>query len=261
MGSVHLDSGVDPHLWIETSADLSTCTLIDVVLKVTGDHGPWQLFWQRQQDAGFAEARSRQFNQFADGDWFRYVFNLADHPEWDGTLSWLRLDPHVGPGTVAIASIALVEPQGQFPPPLDLSQVQWLHTNVTAWPQTSTLSSVTVNPSTICLDHDQASSWTAVNIAPGVDVNANPWVFIWRPDLAGSSGTWYGATWEWMRPNQVCKQRYAVAGDHIKRDPYHITSGWAPSPGETLHFMVSGLARGVERNQEERSNVVQINWP
>jgi len=260
-GSVRFDTGSDPHLWVQTSADLSNCTLIEVVLKVTGEHGPWQLFWQRQQDAGFAEARSRRFHQFADEQWFRYVFDLADHPEWNGSLDWLRLDPHGGPGTVSVRSIALLEPQGPFPPALDLSQVQWLHTNVSSWPATSNLSSVTVNPSTICLDHDRAAAWTPVNIAPGVDVNANPWVFIWRPDLAGNSGVWYGATWEWMRPGQGCKQRYAVAGDHIKRVPYHIQSGWAPSPGETLHFMVSGLARSAERNQEERSNVVQVVWP
>jgi len=260
-GSVHFDTATDPHLWIETSADLANCSLIEVVMKVTGDHGPWQLFWQRQQDSDFSEARSRRFSQFADEEWFRYVFDLSDHPEWDGSLSWLRLDPHGGPGTVAIRSIALIEPQSQFPPPLDLAQVQWLHTNVHSWAETATLSSVSVNPSTICLDHDRGSSWTAVNIAPGVDANANPWVFIWRPALNGPAGTWYGATWEWMRPAQGCKQRYAVAGDHIKRAPFHINSGWTPSPGETLYFMVSGLARSVERNQEERSNVVQVVWP
>jgi hypothetical protein len=260
-GSVSFDTDEDPHFWVETSADLSTCTLIEVVMKVTGDHGPWQLFWESQLGAGFSEGQSRRFNQFADEEWTRYVFDLADHPQWDGALSRLRLDPHVGPGAVSIKSIALVEPQGQFPPPLDLNQVQWLHTNVSAWPQTATLSAVTVNPSTVCLDHDQSSSWSPVAIAPDVEVNANPWVFIWRPDLNGNGGTWYGATWEWMRPSQGCKQRYAVAGDHIKRSPFHISSGWAPSPGETLHFMVSGLARSVERNQEERSNIVEVVWP
>ncbi len=260
-GSVRFDTTADPHLWVETSADLSSCTLIEVVMKVTGEHGPWQVFWQRSQDTGFAEARSRRFHQFADEEWFRYVFDLSDHPEWDGSLSWLRLDPHAGPGSVSIRSIALVEPQGQFPPALDLAQVHWLHTDVSPWPVTSTLSSVNVGPSTICLDHDQANTWTPVDIAPDVAVNANPWVFIWRPDLAGAAGTWYGATWEWIRPGQACKQRYAVAGDHIKRSPFHINSGWAPSSGETLHFMVSGLARSSERNQEEHSNVVQVVWP
>ena len=90
---------------------------------------------------------------------------------------------------------------------------------------------------------------------------ANPWVFVWVADLGHLGGTWYAATWEWMRPGQTCKNRLSVAGDHIKQSPFHPTSGWRPSSGEELYFMVSGLARSSERNNSERSNVMRVVWP
>jgi len=86
----------------------------------------------------------------------------------------------------------------------------------------------------------------------GVPVAANPWVFV------NLSGHWYAATWEWMRPGQVTKSRKAVNGDHIKQPPL---ASWSPSTGETLYFMVSGLARGSERNVNERSNLIKVTWP
>lgn len=85
----------------------------------------------------------------------------------------------------------------------------------------------------------------------GVAVAANPWVFV-------NLGGWYAATWEWMRPGQVTKARKAVNGDHIKQPPL---ASWSPRTGETLYFMVSGLARGSERNVQERSNLIKVTWP
>ncbi len=162
---------------------------------------------------------------------------------------------------MSIRQVRLLRPHGDYPPELDLGSVEWLHTNVQSWPVTATLSSVSIDSSQICLNHDKASSWSVVTIGDDVDVNANPWVFVWRPDLEGDDGRWYGATWEWMRPGTTCKNSFSVAGDHIKQSPFHPTSGWAPSSGETLHFMVSGLARSVERNEEERSNTFEVVWP
>ncbi len=141
------------------------------------------------------------------------------------------------------------------PPPLDLSRVTWLHTDVSGWAQVSTLSSVTWRGSQICLDYDRADVWPTRTITGGVAVNANPWVFIWR------DGRWYGATWEWMRPGQTCKNQTSVAGDHIKRAPFDAASGWRPTSGEVLYFMVSGLARASERNAMERTNPVRFVWP
>lgn len=143
------------------------------------------------------------------------------------------------------------------PPPLDLTQVNWLHTNVSSWPVTSNLSRVTFPRGQICLQHNQANAWPIVTIGGSnpVEVSANPWVFIHE------NGQWYGGTWEWLRPAQTCKNRNSVAGDHIKRRPFDAASGWRPSSGQVLYFMVSGLARGSERNAMQRSNPVRVVWP
>ena len=142
------------------------------------------------------------------------------------------------------------------PPPLDLKKVKWLHTDVSGWPVKAKLSSVTFKSSTICLNYDKANVWKKNQIS-GVDVNANPWVFIYQ------SGTWYGATWEWMRPGQTCKNKSSVAGDHIKQKPFDAASGWKPNSGQVLYFMVSGLARmgSSITNVKERTAPVKVIWP
>jgi hypothetical protein len=142
---------------------------------------------------------------------------------------------------------------GPPPAPPDLGTVTWLHSDVSAWPETATLSPVTISGSSICLDYDRANQWPVYNI--GVAVVANPWIFIWE------NGQWYGATWEWLRPGQICKAVSSVAGTHIKRSPFGEHSGWLPTSGQTYWFMVSGLARFSERNVEERSNLVPFVWP
>ncbi len=140
------------------------------------------------------------------------------------------------------------------PPPLALGEVHWLHTDVSGWAETVTLRSVTFDSGRICLDHDHADAWPPGDIS-GVVVAANPWVFIHH------EGRWWGATWEWMRPGQTCKNVSSVAGDHIKRAPFDEASGWRPRSGQVLYFMISGLARDAMRNAEERSNPVRVVWP
>ncbi len=144
------------------------------------------------------------------------------------------------------------------PPPLDLDEVTWLHPDVSDWPVTVDLSEVAFQGGLICLYHDIASQsppWPTRFIS-GTEVIANPWVFIYE------SGQWYGATWEWLRPpGQQCKNRSSVAGDHIKQPPFDASSGWRPRCGQTLYFMVSGLARAGLSNVQQRSNPVQVIWP
>ncbi len=135
--------------------------------------------------------------------------------------------------------------------PPDFAGVVWLHTNVSSWSETATLSGVEMSGGLICLPYDKAEVW------PGVDhvdafVNANPWIFIYH------QGTLYAATWEWMRHGQSCKNESSVAGDHIKQSPFW---DFQPQSGTWYGFMVSGLARDSVRNAEERSNVVLFRWP
>ena len=129
--------------------------------------------------------------------------------------------------------------------------VKWLHTDVSGWKQTSVLKSVKIKGGMISLDYDKSTTWPGRNHM-GAFVNANPWIFVLK------DGQWYAATWEWLRYGQTEKGRYAVAGDHIKRDPL---KHFKPAPGETYGFMVSGLARDRERNVKERTNVLMLVWP
>jgi hypothetical protein len=142
------------------------------------------------------------------------------------------------------------------PPPLDLGDVTWLHTNVSGWPVTVTMTSVTFEGSLICLNHDIASKGWPTQVTNGTEVVGNPWVFIYHEDR------WYGATWEWLRaPGQTCKNQSSVAGDHIKVAPFDAASGWHPASGQTLYFMVSGFARLGATNVQERSDPVKVIWP
>jgi hypothetical protein len=144
--------------------------------------------------------------------------------------------------------------------PFDLNTVKWLHVNVTNWPVTANLSSVSVQGGTICMEYDKKSSWPSVAIPHNsgngtVDVVANPWVFIEH------DGQWYAATWEWMGVGSTCKNKTSVAGDHIKQPPFGPMD-WKPTSGQTLYFMVSGLARFSNiKNVSERSNIVKVIWP
>ncbi len=142
------------------------------------------------------------------------------------------------------------------PPPLDLGDVTWLHTNVSGWPVTVTMTSVTFEGSQICLHHDIASKGWPTEVVNGTEVVGNAWVFIYEDDR------WYGATWEWLRaPGQTCKNQSSVAGDHIKEAPFDAASGWHPTSGQTLYFMVSGFARLGLTNVQERSDPVKVIWP
>lgn len=142
------------------------------------------------------------------------------------------------------------EPEPE-PDLLDLSKVKWLHTDVSGWKRTATLSSIKFGTSTLTLNYDKACAWPGVNIG-GIDLNANPWVFVQL------DGIWYGATWEWLKVCQTMKGLYAVDGSHIKVPPL---DNWKPVSGETYYFMVSGLARQTQRNAKERSNLLKIIWP
>ena len=132
--------------------------------------------------------------------------------------------------------------------PADLSNVEWLHADVSGWAQTAILN-VYFQRNYIYVDYDKADVWPD----PNMGVVANPWIFVPRVD-----GGWYAGTWEWLRPGQRYKPRDVVNGDHIKR---RELAGFLPKPGEWYGFMVSGLARFSERNVYERSNVYMIQWP
>ena len=131
--------------------------------------------------------------------------------------------------------------------------ITWLHTDVTEWPVTASMSA-SVGGGMIRFPYDKANVWPGVMIDGGA-VNANPWVIV------KFEGRWYAATFEWLRPGQVSKPMGVLdgsRGDHIKVPPLNR---WRPRSGERFGIMVSGLARSSQRNVLERSNVSMVTWP
>ena len=140
---------------------------------------------------------------------------------------------------------------------LDLSEVTFLHANVSDWPVTSTVLSLSISSRQVCVHHTKAGQWpTFEPFGPGVPIEGNPWIF------AFINGQWYGATWDWLRPGQVCK---AATAEEFGRDQiriYPMDSSWVPKKGDQIGFMMSTRARDQARSAgAERSNVVLTTWP
>ena len=145
--------------------------------------------------------------------------------------------------------------------PFLMSDLVWLHApDAAEWPVTSTISAVTFrltdgHVTQICFPHSKAGKWPRSGAGEG-----NVWV------VAEVDGTWYAATWDYIRPGQVCKnasgfewddRRHGI-GPHTKRPPL---DRWVPRSGEQVGFMVSGFARTSQRTIRERSNIFMTEWP
>ena len=138
---------------------------------------------------------------------------------------------------------------------IDLSQVVWLHENVSSWPQTSTILSTAIGDPPICIDHTKLAQWPRADFSgSGRIVDSNAWVF------ATIGGTWYAATWEWFLPGEVCKGlgRFDFMTHVGGLAPLNT---WVPQSGEQIGFMVSTPARHGNGPVNERSNVVLATWP
>jgi len=127
--------------------------------------------------------------------------------------------------------------------------IKWLHTDVSSWPVTASLSA-SVSGSTISMPYSKAKVWHAVG-----GLNANPWAIV------NIDGQWYAGTFEYFRYGQSSKPVGVLngsLGDHFKVSPLNR---WRPSSGERFGIMISGLARASSRNVKERSNVSMVTWP
>ena len=139
-------------------------------------------------------------------------------------------------------------PEDEF----DLSQVTWLHADISGWAQTSTVTNVQISSRDICVKHTMAGKWP-VFVNNGTAAEGNPWVF------AQIGGQWYGATYEWLRPGQECKGvTQTNIGPHTKQSPL---SSWVPQSGETVGFAMATRSRDNKRTSNERTNVVLVTWP
>jgi len=139
-------------------------------------------------------------------------------------------------------------------PEFDLDKAIFLHADVSGWPVSNTLS-VELGGGVICMDVAGRENWPTVEIqhhsgTKMVEVNANSWVFVYH------YGAWYGSTWEWWEPTSTCKPSHEMYPR--KQSPLNT---WYPESGEVFYVMMSGLARGSERNINQRTNIVKIVWP
>ncbi len=141
----------------------------------------------------------------------------------------------------------------------NFSKVTWLHQNVSGWAETSRITSVQVKSGgQICINDTERGRWPTGNPLGSGQLDGNPWVFV------KIKGRYYGATYEWLRPGQICKfghentkplsKVYSSAWrGHINKHPLNR---WVPKAGEVVGFMISGLARHrVRNNVRKRSNV------
>jgi len=143
--------------------------------------------------------------------------------------------------------------------PDDLSDVRFVHENVSSWPVTSTLN-VSVSGSILNLEYDKKNTWGSRSSSLCTGCNANPWVIV------NFDGQWWAGTYEWFRFGQTAKDWTKVLeGGHIKGGPFGFSrSTWQPKNGETYGFMVSGLARFPTNvspgNVQERTNIQLYKW-
>ncbi len=143
--------------------------------------------------------------------------------------------------------------------PDDLSDVKFVHQNISSWPVTSNLE-VIVSGSSLTLEYDKKNVWPNRSNSLCQGCNANPWV------IAKFGDQWWAGTYEWFRTGQTTKDWTKVLeGGHIKGGPFgYSRSTWQPKNGEIYGFMVSGFARfpssTVPFNAQERTNIQLYKW-
>ena len=135
---------------------------------------------------------------------------------------------------------------------IDASSVRYLHRDISGWEVVSRITRIDVSGHRICVYHTGAGRLGRSRLGnPGeqIDVEGNVWVF------AQFGGRWYGATWDWLRIGQQCKNEStsALGPEQIRRAPMDHT--WRPRTGDRLCFAMSSRARdGVEAGRR-RSNI------
>ena len=171
----------------------------------------------------------------------REVRDLRDAPGWQ----YPRADgvPNYYPDSIVDSDVS----------DFSWDKVTWLNShNVSGWAETSHINSVAVRQSgQICIDHTKAGGWCRAfplgrSGPDDTGLEGNPYI------IAKIDGQYYAATYEWLRPGQICKFGHppntdslsevyghptASIGRYTKRSPFEE---WVPVGGEVIGFMVSG---------------------
>ena len=151
---------------------------------------------------------------------------------------------------------------GQDDLPFRMSELVYLHAPDAAdWDVTSEIFDVTFDPAgtsnvtRICFPHSKAGKWKRSGEGEG-----NVWV------VAEVDGTWYAATWDYIRPGQVCKSANNFTWNSRRDGIFAHTQklpleGRVPRSGDRIGIMVSGFARTSQRTVLEKSNIFMTTWP
>ena len=151
---------------------------------------------------------------------------------------------------------------GQDDLPFLMSDLVYLHApDARDWDVTSEIFDVTFDPAgtsnvtRICFPHSKAGKWKRSGEGEG-----NVWV------VAEVDGTWYAATWDYIRPGQVCKSANDFTWNSRRDGIFAHTQklpleGRVPRSGDRVGIMVSGFARTTQRTVLEKSNIFMTTWP
>ena len=134
--------------------------------------------------------------------------------------------------------------------------------DVRSFPVTSRLTSLSFRPGNFHIDHTRRGMWPPVQIDPdGTTQEATVWVFF------HIGGQWYATGGERLRPGQADKMldNPSQIGPGWLYDPgrWGVMTGYVPSPGELVGFMVvAGSTRSDDHViVRERTGVVLVPFP
>ena len=134
--------------------------------------------------------------------------------------------------------------------------MRWLGADISGWRVVSDLDAAVIG-GTLHLRYSHSRTWPVAKqkATDGGPLVGNVWV------IAQSGGTWYAATWDWMRVGQQSKAAASLrgTGGHIQQAPLSAWTG--PRSGEQIGLMVSTPARSAERTVNERTSVAWVTWP
>ena len=97
---------------------------------------------------------------------------------FDGEVDSSHHEPTVITANEFSLKIPPMLPEEETTETLDLTEVLWLHSNISDWPETANLSTVVVTGGQICLEYDKKNSWPVHVLEGSVEVVSNPWIFI-----------------------------------------------------------------------------------
>jgi hypothetical protein len=145
----------------------------------------------------------------------------------------------------------------------DENNIVWLHTDVSGWDVTSTVTNAHVNYTELCVFHTMAGQWPEVlgifPEDPYAPMEGNIWI------IARIEGLWYAATFDYLRPGDQCKyDGYSQTDESPGLSTFGAVplSTWSPRPGEPVYLLMSTVARHEPLGPaNERSEFVQVIWP